>query len=474
MKNIYVVGDSTLAKFNDVSYYYPRYGYGEGLRSFFDDDINIINLALSGRSSKSYLLEKNYQILKYNLKEGDYLIIGFGHNDEKSDDKIRFTNANLDLDDPRSYKYSIYNYYIKLALDRKATPIISTPISRLSKNNKYDGITIHDTNTGNYKNAILELGKEYNILTINLTDITKEYNMNNPDSYLTHAITNGILVNDKLTYDKASVDYTHLNIFGAKLVAYYVVKEISNSNLDLKNHIINLEMPTIEKDLIINPKFKYEKYEAPNLEEFEKINDFYYSYLGNVDNKDSYIYEYKDNKYILGTRKANGKLTSTADNILVLFNRLDKNQNFIFKAHAKILETKSVRQSGFGIQIRDDMYKPYLNKISNSNNISAGLTITEKNTFLITSRELTTEVDRFIVDDLFNVDDEIDLEIIRTGQKIDVLVNYKGKKSNKSFFDFDLIKKDNKYIYVCMFLCNELVVEYSNVVLELTKKSMEA
>ena len=120
------------------------------------------------------------------------------------------------------------------------------------------------------------------------------------------------------------------------------------------------------------------------------------------------------------------------------------------------------------------MYKPYLNKISNSNNISAGLTITEKNTFLITSRELTTEVDRFIVDDLFNVGDEIDLEIIRTGQKIDVLVNYKGKKSNKSFFDFDLIKKDNKYIYVCMFLCNELVVEYSNVVLELTKKSMEA
>ena len=91
---LYIVGDSTLSKFNDHSYYYPRYGYGTQLYNYLDTSkIDIVNLALSGRSSKSYLLEDNYKLLKESIKEGDYLLIGFGHNNEKSDDVARFTSA---------------------------------------------------------------------------------------------------------------------------------------------------------------------------------------------------------------------------------------------------------------------------------------------------------------------------------------------------------------------------------------------
>ena len=66
---IYVVGDSTLSCFND-EYYYPRYGYGTKLDQYFNLKVN--NLALSGRSSKSFLIEDNYEKLKNNLKNFNY------------------------------------------------------------------------------------------------------------------------------------------------------------------------------------------------------------------------------------------------------------------------------------------------------------------------------------------------------------------------------------------------------------------
>ena len=89
---IYLVGDSTVCAFEDP-YYYPRYGYGTQLGGYLDEKATVVNLALSGRSSKSFITEDNYKTLKDSLKAGDYLIIGFGHNDEKSDDAARFTDA---------------------------------------------------------------------------------------------------------------------------------------------------------------------------------------------------------------------------------------------------------------------------------------------------------------------------------------------------------------------------------------------
>ena len=35
---LFIVGDSTLSSFNDISYYYPRYGYGTQLKYFLDEN----------------------------------------------------------------------------------------------------------------------------------------------------------------------------------------------------------------------------------------------------------------------------------------------------------------------------------------------------------------------------------------------------------------------------------------------------
>ena len=108
-KNLFLVGDSTVSSFNDA-YYYPRYGYGTQIGNYFDSKLKVNNLALSGRSSKSFLSESNYETFKASIKEGDYLIIGFGHNDEKDDDALRFTNPTGGVDDETSFKHYLYNY----------------------------------------------------------------------------------------------------------------------------------------------------------------------------------------------------------------------------------------------------------------------------------------------------------------------------------------------------------------------------
>lgn len=82
MSTLWVVGDSTLSSFDD-KYYYPRYGYGTKLGCYLNSKVQVNNLALSGRSSLSFTKEENYKELLAGMKAGDFLIIGFGHNDEK-------------------------------------------------------------------------------------------------------------------------------------------------------------------------------------------------------------------------------------------------------------------------------------------------------------------------------------------------------------------------------------------------------
>lgn len=117
MSTLWVIGDSTLSSFKD-RYYYPRYGYGTMLDKYLNDNVRVVNIALSGRSSKSYTTEPQYKELLDGMKKGDFLIIGFGHNDEKTEES-RFTDANGDYKTEGSFAHSLYENYVQI-LDRKS------------------------------------------------------------------------------------------------------------------------------------------------------------------------------------------------------------------------------------------------------------------------------------------------------------------------------------------------------------------
>jgi len=79
---IFMIGDSTMAN-KDISGGKQERGWGMALQSYFDDHIVIDNHAVNGRSSLSFINEGRWDKVLQKMKPGDYVIIQFGHNDEK-------------------------------------------------------------------------------------------------------------------------------------------------------------------------------------------------------------------------------------------------------------------------------------------------------------------------------------------------------------------------------------------------------
>ena len=96
---IYLIGDSTMANKNIEKDGRER-GWGMALQGFFAEEVFIDNRALNGRSSKTFIDEGHWQKVLNDIKPGDYLVIQFGHNDEKGKvgDK-KHTIAGLTFDD---------------------------------------------------------------------------------------------------------------------------------------------------------------------------------------------------------------------------------------------------------------------------------------------------------------------------------------------------------------------------------------
>ena len=93
---IFIIGDSTAAE-KDHFDKSPERGWGMVLQGCFDNQIIVDNHAVNGRSSKSFLDEGRWQKVLDKIQPGDYVIIQFGHNDEKSNPK-RYTEPGRTFD----------------------------------------------------------------------------------------------------------------------------------------------------------------------------------------------------------------------------------------------------------------------------------------------------------------------------------------------------------------------------------------
>ncbi len=479
---IFVVGDSTVSQFEEV-YYYHRYGYGTMLYNYFKDGIKVLNLALSGRSSKSFLKEDNYNKLISMMNKGDYLFIGFGHNDEKDDDPNRYTSALGDINDAGSFKNVLYYNYIKKAIDCGATPIICTPICRLDESNKYDGKFSHVTKNGDYAKCIKSLAKEVGITCIDLTTYSKDINIR--DGYelscLRHAITKGKLDGNNIVPDIGSVDTTHLNIFGAKTYAFYIAKCLKLSDNPIKELIKDeLVEPKIEADLVRDKDYVYIPYKSPDFRKYEprpwfKCDDL--NYVGTAfgdtgrgisDTNNGYVAKEIDNKFIVGQylqegQTPLGKISLNSEGIALVARQIKSNLNFRFSARATILETTSEAQSGFGLGLRDDLYLgiEIPDKTIVSNYVAASVVNTPINSKVNSKREngqLTLENNKI---DYLSKGAVVDFEIYRLGQVVEVKTTVLDKTYTTTYTDFDFTKVDKDYFYIYMYATRSTLVEFS-------------
>lgn len=487
---VYLVGDSTVCSFND-NYFYPRYGYGTQLANYLAPEASVVNLALSGRSSKSFTTESNYQTLKNSLKAGDYLIIGFGHNDEKSDDAARFTDASKAYTEEGSFGYYLYNYYVKLALEAGATPILCTPIVRAATNDSYYDTEAHITATGDYAQAVRDLGQATGTAVVDLTELTKaQYELFGFDAIKTyHAVISANREADgTLVPDWVSVDKTHLNIYGAKFVAYTLAIQLASLSGIGKYVLKDITAPT-DADLTPNPDYVYSDYKAPDLEgynapdAFSTITDGWYGTAfgntgGNPTGKGFIATETSEGVFQVGQTGSsnNGKFENASDGFGFAFRQVEADKNFKISVTGTVIATASTKQAGFGLMLRDDcVVGQSANGTISSNYLTAGfLCNTTDSMGANFYRENSTLSKGTTVSAFAKLDDSFTATIERVGQSVTVSITYGGQTYTNTFVDFDLFARDTQYMYVGMFATRGTVIEFTDVQFEITGTSQGA
>ena len=490
---IYLVGDSTVCSFAD-NYYIPRYGYGTQLHNYINcEESQIKNLALSGRSSKSFLTEANYITLRNSISQGDYLIIGFGHNDEKSDDSVRYTNPNKTHTDSStengiSFQYNLYEKYVKLATDNGAIPILCTPIVRYDQSGSYTGSKIHNTGSGalegDYAKAIRDLGAATNTTVVDLTTLTKNlYMADNAAAADYHAYTS--YTGEKPNEARTGRDDTHINKYGAKMVAYQFANAIKSTGNSLKNNIkTNISAPTKEADYADAIKTDFVK---ANNKPFDPSmasdkwtiseENWYGTVMGDVGgtkNFPNYTVKEEGGVFTVGNHgDTSGKFAGASDGFGAAFIQIDAKKNFTASATVKIksLSADANNQSGFGMMLRDDIYIDVSTNTINSNYVAAGAfkvggaIFSRTKTDAITKEGNATTV---ATDAIYNV------SITRLGQRVTVTFNDGTNDYSKEYTDFDFVAVDNNYMYLCLFANRGIVCEFSNVQFEITGDAIGA
>lgn len=210
---LWVIGDSTASVY--AANLYPRMGWAQPLQdSFAPACATIGDRAISGRSSKSFFDEGAWTPVRDALKRGDFVLIQFGHNDEKSDDPLRFT-------DPFTTFQQYLSTYLDDTLARGATPILLTPINR----NKWSGSALADTH-GQYPVAIRELAQARGIALVDATALTRSYFERIGESATTQLFMD-LAVGQFPNYPEGNVDNTHLQELGARTIAGLILADLA-------------------------------------------------------------------------------------------------------------------------------------------------------------------------------------------------------------------------------------------------------
>ena len=374
---VWIIGDSTVSSFAD-NYYYPRYGWGTQIDKYLDGTYEVKNIALSGRSSKSYVNDKEYKELTAGMKQGDYLLIGFGHNDEKAE-ADRYTDPNGDYKTAGSFANSLYENYIKPAQAAGTTVILCTPIVRRTATAEWSDSNLHitkdsgDFKGGDYAQSIRNLGKELDIPVVDMTKMSKElYDTLGPDETVNlHAWTSS-----KAT----SVDNTHTNIYGGTYNAYLVTKTIKELGVaGISEHITAKEAPVKADVLKSNPDYKEAEYsgELKQSELWKDAGVFKGSIFGDIGGdpnliKDKFILEGNEDGSIHIAVNGKGKISSTTDGMAMYYYKVPADSNFVITANATVNSINKHNQVAFGLMARDAMYIDVNDKSALGDYVAAG------------------------------------------------------------------------------------------------------
>lgn len=197
LPTLYLAGDSTVTD-QAVA---PNASWGQMLPRFFAPTLAVANHAESGETLKSFVTEQRLDKLLSTLREGDWVMIQFGHNDQK-------------LQWPQTYADAASTYrswlrtYIAEIRRRGATPILVTSPDRRN----FDAAGRIESTLGDYPEAMRAVAAEERVAAIDLNETSRRFYEALGPELAARAFADG------------GRDKTHFNEYGAYVLARCVVE----------------------------------------------------------------------------------------------------------------------------------------------------------------------------------------------------------------------------------------------------------
>jgi lysophospholipase L1-like esterase len=220
---VWLIGDSTMSIKETKAF--PETGWGMPFSYFFDSTVIVENRAKNGRSSKSFRMEGLWEQVFTSLKEGDYVFIQFGHNDEGKEKIGRYTT-------PDEFRANLTRYVSETRI-KKAIPVLITPAARRRFDSTGKVIESHPI----YSDVVRKVAREESVALIDL-DSKSQQLLQKLGPEQSKCLFNHLEPDEHPNYTTGKTDDTHFNEYGARKMASLVLNRIRELNLELKDRIV--------------------------------------------------------------------------------------------------------------------------------------------------------------------------------------------------------------------------------------------
>ncbi|MES2923584.1 MAG: sialate O-acetylesterase [Verrucomicrobiota bacterium] len=239
---LYLIGDSTVR--NSTA---GQMGWGDPLVNEFDPaKISVINRAIGGRSSRTFLSEGRWDAVMAHLKPGDFVLMQFGHNDggKLNDDRCRAsikgigdeTEDIVRVTDKQPETVHSYGWYLRKfiaeAKTKGATPII---VSLIPRNQWKDGKIGRSADS--YGGWAKQVAASEQVPFIDFNNLLS-------DRYES-------LGQEKTAALFAGTDHTHTGPFGAAFNAKVMAMALRETALNGALYPADLWLPSIFSDHLV-------------------------------------------------------------------------------------------------------------------------------------------------------------------------------------------------------------------------------
>ena len=221
--HIFLAGDSTMSVKEKKAF--PETGWGMPFADWWDSSVTVVNKAKNGRSTKTFIQEGIWESIITEMKEGDYVLIQFGHNDESPEKKDRYTP-------PDSFQHNLITF-VQEVQQKKGFPVLLSPVSRRKFDKMGNALATHEK----YTPLVQSVAKDLQVPYINLDSCSRVlYQLLGPDK--SELIFLQLQPGEHPNYPDGKIDNTHFNELGARLIAQLVLKEIRNKVPALAEKIV--------------------------------------------------------------------------------------------------------------------------------------------------------------------------------------------------------------------------------------------